>query len=84
MSDWSRTEIAQPVRVEYRVKCIHSTMHGDSADWNQVYGAMSAAISEYTKLMGKAGIEHWEPSDDAIQVSPADDEIVIWFDKPVP
>lgn len=73
MATWSRRE-----RVTRRIEFPVPADEPWGACWNQVFGAVNAAIAEL-RASGRLG-EMEEPSDDAIRVLAGDDEIVIYYE----
>jgi len=71
MATWGRSEkVTRTVRY-------HIPANGPwGAPWNQVAGALNAAVREYTVSHRAEG----EPPDDAIRLHAHDDEIVIEFE----
>lgn len=74
MADWFKREIVT-IRYEWVVPVREGS---GGTDWNQVQQALDAAIGEWRRRH-HPGFPSTIPSDDVIQVTPRDNEIVIWF-----
>lgn len=73
MATYSRREV-HTTRVEFLVPAAEPY----GACWVEVYKAVSAAIAEM-RASGRLGPGQ-EPSDDAIQIRPGDDEVIVSYD----